>query len=113
MSAIAYGTMRLLPARFSDDEIVELFLTALDAGITTFHVSHEYESYPGVCRALKLARDARPGVTVEIVAKIGQPHFDENAFDAARFRALIEGALRDLGSETIDVVQWLVRHTPK
>lgn len=76
------------------------------------HVSHEYESYPAVCRALRRARAERPSIAIEIVAKIGQPHFDEADFDADRFRLLIERTLADLDVPTVDVVQWLVRHTP-
>ncbi len=79
VSAIAYGTMSLEPSRFSDDEIVRLFVAALDAGITTFHVSNEYESYPGVRRALRRAKRERPQTGIEIVAKIAEPHFDADA----------------------------------
>jgi aryl-alcohol dehydrogenase-like predicted oxidoreductase len=104
--------MRLVPERFSEDDILELFSYALDRGITTYHVSHEYESYPAVCRALRRARAERPSIAIEIVAKIGQPHFDEVDFDADRFRLLIERTLADLDVPTVDVVQWLVRHTP-
>jgi aryl-alcohol dehydrogenase-like predicted oxidoreductase len=112
VSTITYGTMRLLPERFSEDAILDLFLYALDAGITTYHVSHEYESYPAVCRALRRARAERPSIAIEIVAKIGQPHFDEVDFDSDRFQLLIERTLADLDVPTVDIVQWLVRHTP-
>ena len=44
--------------------------------------------------------------------KIAEPHFDADAFDPRRFRASVDRTLADLGAETLDVVQWLLRHTP-
>ncbi len=112
LSTICYGTMRLVPSRFSADALLTLLLQALDAGITSFHVSREYESYDAVCDALKRARAERPGQSIEIVAKLAVPHFDEPELDPQRLRLLVETTLLDLDIERVDVVQWLVRQAP-
>ena len=112
LSAICYGTMRLVPSRFEESEIETLLLEAFDRGITSVHVSQEYESYRGVCRALSRARAARPASSLEVIAKIAVPHFDEAEIAPGRLRSLVETTLRDVHAERIDLVQWLVRHTP-
>jgi aryl-alcohol dehydrogenase-like predicted oxidoreductase len=112
LSALCFGTMRLLAPRFDLASATALVLDLHDRGVTSFHVSHEYESYPLACAALRALRRARPGAVLEIVSKIPVPHFSEDRFDPARAVALIEADRRALGVERIDVVQWMVRHTP-
>ena len=112
LSVLCYGTMRLVPERFDDAAILDLILNALDAGITSFHVSHEYASYSSISRAMKRAWAARPGSALEIIAKFAVPHFDETQLDPRRMRTLVERTLMDFEAERVDVVQWLVRQTP-
>lgn len=112
LSTLCFGTMRLLPPRFDLASATALVLDLVDRGVTSFHVSHEYESYPLACAALKALRRARPEATIEIVSKIPVPHFSEDRFDPARAIALIDADRQALGVERIDVVQWMVRHTP-
>ena len=112
LSAFCFGTMRLLAPRFDLASATALVLDLFERGVTSFHVSQEYESYPLACAALRALRRARPGAEIEIVSKIPVPHFSEDRFDPARAMALIEADRQALGAERIDVVQWMIRHTP-
>jgi aryl-alcohol dehydrogenase-like predicted oxidoreductase len=104
--------MRMLAPRFDEGSATDFLLFLHDQGVTSFHVSHEYESYPLACAALKGLRRARPDGAIEIIAKIAAPHFDETGYEADRARRLIEASRRDLGVDRIDIVQWLMRQTP-
>jgi aryl-alcohol dehydrogenase-like predicted oxidoreductase len=112
LSALALGTMRLMPPKFDAASALSLLLHLSDRGVTSFHVSHEYESYAFVCEAMAGLRRARPAAPVELIAKIAAPHFDETGFSAERLRERIEAILLTLPAERVDVVQWMVRHTP-
>jgi aryl-alcohol dehydrogenase-like predicted oxidoreductase len=112
LSALAFGTMRLAPPKFDADSALALLLHLADHGVTSFHVSHEYDSHPFACEALAALRRARPGAPIELIAKIAAPHFDETSFSEDAFRDRIEGLLRSLPAERVEVVQWMVRLTP-
>ena len=112
LSALALGTMRLAPPKFDADSAVALLLHLSDHGVTSFHVSHEYDSYDFACSALAALRRARPAAPIEVIAKLAAPHFDETHFSARRLRTHIEALLQRLPAERVDVVQWMVRHTP-
>jgi len=112
LSALAFGTMRLTPPKFDAASALALLLHLSDRGVTSFHVSHEYDSHPFVCQALAALRRARPVAPIELIAKIASPHFDEAGFSAERLRERIEALLLRLPAERVDVVQWMVRHTP-
>jgi aryl-alcohol dehydrogenase-like predicted oxidoreductase len=112
LSVLAFGTMRLMAPKFDAASALALLLHLSDRGVTSFHVSHEYDSYPFVCEALAALRRARPAAPVELIAKIAAPHFDETGFSDARLRERIEALLQRLPAERVDVVQWMVRHTP-
>jgi aryl-alcohol dehydrogenase-like predicted oxidoreductase len=104
--------MRLAPPKFDAASALALLLHLADHGVTSFHVSHEYESFDFVCEATAALRRARPGAPIELIAKLAAPHFDETAFSAARLRERVEALLRRLPAQRVDVVQWMVRHTP-
>jgi aryl-alcohol dehydrogenase-like predicted oxidoreductase len=112
LSALALGTMRLMAPRFDADGALALLLHLADHGVTSFHVSHEYDSYPFVCEALAALRRARPTHPIELIAKLAAPHFDETGFSGERLRERVEALLQRLPAERVDVVQWMVRHTP-
>jgi aryl-alcohol dehydrogenase-like predicted oxidoreductase len=112
LSAFCFGTMRLVAARFDLASATALVTRLFDAGVTSFHVSAEYESHALACAALKALRRDRPAAEIEIVSKIPVPHFSENRFDPERAVALIEADRAALGVDRIDVVQWMIRHTP-
>jgi aryl-alcohol dehydrogenase-like predicted oxidoreductase len=93
-------------------EAEELLLFLVDHGVSTFHSSHEYESHSYFCSVLERVKRLRPRNRFLHIAKVGVPHFDEKHFRGDRFRAIVESQLRDLNTERIDIVQWLVRQTP-
>ena len=112
LSVLALGTMRMTAPKFDADSAMALLLHLSDHGVTSFHVSHEYDSYAFVCDALAALRRARPAAPIELIAKLAAPHFDETGFSAERLRERIEALLRQTPAERVDVVQWMVRHTP-
>jgi len=112
LSALALGTMRMMAPKFDAASALALLLHLADHGVTSFHVSHEYDSYPFVCEALASLRRARPTAPIELIAKLAAPHFDEDAFATEALRERVEALLRRLPAERVDAVQWMVRHTP-
>jgi aryl-alcohol dehydrogenase-like predicted oxidoreductase len=112
LSTLALGTMRMMAPRFDADSALRLLLHLADHGVTSFHVSHEYDSYRFVCDALAALKRARPSAGIEIIAKLAAPHFDETAFSPQRLSERIDGLLQRLPAARIDVVQWMIRHTP-
>ncbi len=112
LSALSLGTMRLAPPKFDADGAMALLLHLSDHGVSSFHVSHEYDSHGFVCAALAALRRARPAAPIELIAKIASPHFDETKFSALRLRDRIEALLRQAPARRVDVLQWMVRHTP-
>jgi aryl-alcohol dehydrogenase-like predicted oxidoreductase len=112
LSALAFGSMRMEVYSAPDSHWERLFLLLLDAGVTTFHSSSEYESYPRFCRVLKKVRRTRPGPPIQHIVKLAAPHFNEQRFDASLFRERVDSELKNLGAESLSVVQWLLRQTP-
>lgn len=107
-SVLVFGSMRLDATRLMLADAEALLSFLVDAGVDAFHSSHEYDSHPFFCEVLGRVRPPAP---VHVV-KLGEPHFDEPRFRRERVVKLVEGQLRDLGTERIDVVQWLLRATP-
>lgn len=108
LSPLTFGSMRLdhvgearAAARLIED--------AIALGVTTFHVSSEYATWPLFVAAWN---EIRPQVRADaqIVAKVGVPHFGEAGFDPHAFRAKVDGYRKALGTERLDVVQWLLRY---
>lgn len=112
LSPLAFGSMRLDPARLDTAAAARLFAGLHDRGVTTYHSSAEYETFGHFAGALRAFRAARPGAAVQHVVKVASPHFGEDAFSAARFEAQVDAYLAALDAERLDVVQWLVRQTP-
>ncbi|HUH00103.1 MAG TPA: aldo/keto reductase [Gammaproteobacteria bacterium] len=112
LSVLGFGTMRLLPERTDPDTASSLLLKLHAAGVTTLHSSSEYPGYALFCDALQRARRRHPGADFEHVCKIAVPHFDEQRFSTARLVAAVDTELRKLGIARVDVLQWMVRHTP-
>jgi len=106
LSPITLGSMRLHEhPHLDDDGITRLLAASLELGVTTIHVSTEYDSHPLFLRALRRL-GARP---FQFVAKLAEPHFGDLEFSRERLVAKVEGYLHDLGSERLDVVQWMWR----
>lgn len=106
LSSITLGTMRL--GNVADiAAATRLLQRARDLGITTFHCSSEYGSFPLFQTAW---REAALGSSAQVIAKVGVPHFGETSFSAAAFRTKIEAYLTSLSIPRLDVVQWLLRY---
>lgn len=112
LSPVTFGSMRLNPDKIDSSAAVELITYLYQNGINTFHSSHEYETDRFFCQVLQKFRASHPNAEIKHIAKIGVPHFDETRFDSTKLVTAIENRLQQLGTERIDVVQWLVRHQP-
>lgn len=111
LSAICLGTMRLSGAG-DVTAAAELIEHALESGVTSFHCSSEYETFPLFREAWRqVPPGAREGATM--VAKVASPHFGEDRFSASAFRSKIEAYSGALALERLDVVQWLLRYDLK
>ncbi len=104
LSPITFGSMRL-HEHLDDDKAARLLAASLELGVTTIHVSTEYDSHPLFLRALQRL-GARP---FQFVAKLAEPHFGDLEFSRDRLFTKVDGYLRDLGTERLDVVQWMWR----
>jgi aryl-alcohol dehydrogenase-like predicted oxidoreductase len=105
LSPLTFGSMGL--KRAGDVQAASRLLSrALDRGVTTFHVSQEYESWPLFVEAWTAL-----GVKehVNFIAKVASPHFGETAFSPTVFQNKIETYCRALRIPRLDVVQWLLR----
>ena len=111
-SPVTFGSMRLNPQRLDLDSAVKLITHLYQGGVNTFHSSHEYETDSFFCQVMEEFRRGHPQAEIVHIAKIGVPHFDENQFAGHKLSTLIEARLKALGTERIDIVQWLVRHQP-
>lgn len=112
LSPITFGSMRLDPKQIERKKASKLISYLYEHGINTFHSSHEYATDPFFCQVIEQFRTQNPSARLQHIVKIGVPHFDEAEFSSHRLVTLVENRLRDLGTERIDLVQWLVRHQP-
>ena len=112
LSPVTFGSMRLDSNKIELCEAVKLIDYLYAHGVNTFHSSHEYETDAFFCRVVEQFRQQHPSAEIRHIAKIGVPHFGESEFSSIKLVSLIENRLRALGTERIDLVQWLVRHQP-
>jgi aryl-alcohol dehydrogenase-like predicted oxidoreductase len=112
LSEVTFGSMRLDAGRMTEGEACALLVHLLDHGVTSFHCSPEYESHRFFCASLRRARRERPGVEVEIIAKVAAPHFEDARFSSELLEARVESLRDELGVERIAVLQWLLRTKP-
>jgi len=109
LSRICLGTMRLGNAG-GVEQAAALLSAACDIGITAFHCSSEYETYPLFCAAWQAAG---LGGSARVIAKVAAPHYGEDSFSPRAFRAKIDDYLSALSIPRLDVVQWLLRYDLK
>ena len=110
LSPLTFGIMRLDRVG-GVTKAAALIRDAVESAVTSFHASQEYATWPLFVEAWREANVDREGV--QLIAKVGVPHFGEDAFDAAAFTTKIDGYRTALGMERVDVVQWLLRHDLK
>ncbi|WP_370236715.1 aldo/keto reductase [Brevundimonas sp.] len=110
LSPLTFGSMRV--DRVGDaDAVARLIEQALDLGVTTFHVSSEYATWPLFQDAWRKVQS--DPATTRIIAKVGVPHFGQARFDPQAFADKIDQYRDALNVDRIDVVQWLLRHDLK
>jgi len=109
-SELTFGSMRF---EFnSDSEAENLIRESIEIGINTFHTSFEYPCHSYFSYIFGKVKKDFPSKHFHHIVKLGEPHFDSNIFNPKRFESIIDEQLLALNSERIDIVQWLLRHTP-
>jgi len=88
----------------------DLLHDALEMGISSFHCSSEYETFPLFREAWGLVPNRNHAT---MIAKVAVPHFGEDRFSAAAFRQKVDFYLGALSLERLDIVQWLLRYDLK
>lgn len=111
ISHLTFGTMRLFEKGLSESECCDLFLEAIDGGITTFHVSEEYASFELVSRVFNLLPQSEKN-KIRLIAKLAAPHFDEDDFDYKSLENRVDSVIGRLGVDDIEVGQWMWRQSP-
>ncbi len=106
LSQIAYGMMRMRP-KVDGLSATSLLDHLWDMGITTLHSSSEYDSYSLFVDAL--AKTARGSRSFEHIVKFASPSFDSSIFDAKHFTTGIDERLKQLDTDQITVLQWMIR----
>jgi aryl-alcohol dehydrogenase-like predicted oxidoreductase len=109
LSEITFGSMRFVSGNLGpkDDALGKQALeAALAAGVTAIHSSYEYGTRWAVGEVL---RGHPKRLDIQHIIKAPVPDFDDDAFDEAKFRRLVEDALLETGAERIAIVQHLQR----
>lgn len=110
LSPITLGTMRFSSDRFeSQKQAVALLDYLYDKGIDTYHTSHEYDTHGYFCDTFRQFKEKNPGTQTFHIVKLACPHFEEIDFSLCRLERHIDGQLKALSIEQIDIVQWLFR----
>lgn len=108
LSALTFGSMRMLERGLDAAAWRQLLAEAHARGVTTFHSSDEYESFPCFAEVWHGLRSELSG-PVQHVVKLAEPHFGHDQFDAGRLNQRVDQYLSALRVERIDVVQWMWR----
>ena len=82
---------------------------ALERGVDFLHSSYEYGTRWAMERVL---RDHPKHADIKHIIKVPVPDFKDTRFSAVMFRERVEEALRELHTDQIHVVQWLLRADP-
>lgn len=110
ISELTFGSMRF---EFnSDSEAEKLIRESIIKGINTFHTSFEYPCHNYFSYIFGKVKKDFPSKHFHHIVKLGEPHFNSNIFNPKRFESIIDEQLLALNTERIDIVQWLLRHTP-
>lgn len=108
LPVLTLGSMRFDPKRIDAEAGRDLLAYLFEAGADAVHSSHEYEFHDYFCEILKSLGKRQ----IVHIVKLGEPHFDHAGFRPERMIKLVESQLSALGTERIDIVQWLLRHAP-
>lgn len=107
LSKISLGTMRFKDKNLTVKEVVRIIEESYELGIDSHHSSFEYNSYDLYLKSLKKAKKR-----VKHIVKLSSPHFNSNFFSAKSLEKKVDEQLIKLNTETIDVLQWLLRSNP-
>ena len=113
VSPICFGPMRFSEKTPGDDaksqEGERALSRAIERGVDFLHSSYEYGTRWAMGRVLK---EHPRRSEIKHIIKVPVPDFKDEAFSTARFRERVEEALRELHTDRIHVVQWLLRADP-
>jgi aryl-alcohol dehydrogenase-like predicted oxidoreductase len=109
LSELTFGSMRMNERPSALGHWINLLVESMEAGITTCHSSHEYESFSLFCSVLERLRREGMASRLQHIVKLAEPHFGEDDFDENRLRQRVERYLTWLGVARLDVVQWMWR----
>jgi aryl-alcohol dehydrogenase-like predicted oxidoreductase len=113
LSPICFGPMRFsatTPGEDDKSQAGERALSrALERGVNFLHSSYEYGTRWAMEQTLR--SHPRRG-DIKHIIKVPVPDFKDAEFSGDKFRDRIEGALRDLHTDQIHIVQWLLRADP-
>jgi len=101
--------MRFLDRSLSIKEVSKLIEEAFSIGINTHHSSSEYSSYELYAEGLKQSNCASK---IKHIVKVSAPHFEDQVFNSKLLEDRVDEQLQVLNTDTIDVLQWLVRSKP-
>lgn len=106
---IVFGSMRMHEYDYPIDYWVTLFGQLHDLGITTFHSSSEYESFPMYCEALSIFHTQFPEKKIRHIVKLAEPHFHIQEFSEALMAQKVADYLEKLQTGSLHCVQWMWR----
>lgn len=113
LSPICFGPMRFsAKTPGADDKSKEgerALSRALERGVNFLHSSYEYGTRWAIEETL---RSHPQRGDIKHIIKVPVPDFKDAEFSADKFRGRIEEALRDLHTDQIHIVQWLLRADP-
>lgn len=113
LSEISFGAMRFVRGSHTDNDPAvgkRTLEEALDHGITTIHSSYEYRTLWAVGEVLATHPKRHE---IKHIIKVPVPDYEDQGFDPAKFRKLVEEALSELHTERIAIVQHLQRGVDK
>lgn len=108
---IVFGSMRMHEYDYPIDYWVTLLGQLHDLGITTFHSSSEYESFPMYCEALSLFHKRFPEKKIKHIVKLAEPHFHIHEFSEELMVQKVAEYLEKLQTKSLHCVQWMWRGT--
>ncbi|MBV9867701.1 MAG: aldo/keto reductase [Abitibacteriaceae bacterium] len=113
VSPLCFGPMRFSEKSPGDDPKSNAgeraLARAIERGVDFLHSSYEYGTRWAMGNVLK-AHPQRG--ELKHIIKVPVPDFKDANFSADKFRERIEEALRELHTDTIHIVQWLLRADP-
>jgi aryl-alcohol dehydrogenase-like predicted oxidoreductase len=105
LSPITFGSMRLQERSLDDAAWDRLLCQGIELGVTTLHVSSEYEGHARFCALSRgLSR-----YHLQYIVKVAEPHFGDQAFDRAPLGTKVDAHLAELATDRLDVVPWMWR----